>query len=406
MSTALDSTRPSAEVGAGPRSRSRSTILLVDDRPENLDFLEDALSPLGQTLVSVLSGEQALAALLDLEVALIVLDVRMPGMDGFETAAHIRRRRRSREIPIIFVTAADDDLEGALRAYSEGAVDYLARPLNPNVLRSKASVFVELHETARLLRERSWELERSNTELAALAEAAEAANRSKSAFLSMVGHELRTPLAVVSGYASLLLSGGLGELDQRMRGPLTAIEAKSEELHRLVEMLLQAALLEAGIPSDRPRRLDLNEAATAAVERARSRAEILGADLDCALAAVPVAVEADPDSIARVLDNLVNNALVHGGVRPVVRVAVAAGEPCIRVEDRGPGVPAELGDRIFERFVRGTTDGSGPPGVGLGLHICRELVLAAHGSIALEPGEGGRGTRFVVRLPVATASTE
>ena len=399
-----------ARAGAVPESMHgeaaarRTAILLVDDREDNLTILEEALSPLGQELVSVGSGEGALAALLDHDFALIILDVQMPGMDGFETAARIKGRRRTRQIPIIFITAADDDVEAALRAYAEGAVDYLVRPLNPHVLRSKAAVFVELHQATRLLRERTEELERSNAELAALAEAAEAANRSKTAFLNMVGHELRTPLAVVSGYSELLLDHAFGALGDNLRPPLQSLAAKSQELHELVEMLLQAAQVESGVPAEQPRPLDLNRVATEAVERARSRALMLGADLGLRLADAAATVLMGPRQLGRVLDNLVNNALSHGGERPWVRVGVAEGEPELWVEDRGPGIPEELGDRIFERFVRGSADGSGPPGVGLGLYICRELLSAGGATITVDAGEGGRGSRFLVRFPAQELS--
>ncbi|MGH8968420.1 MAG: response regulator [Actinomycetes bacterium] len=138
--------------GEGPE---RAKILLVDDRPENLLALEAILSSLNQTLVHAASGEDALKALLADEFAVILLDVQMPGMDGFETAAHIKRRERTREIPIIFLTAINREPQHAFRGYSAGAVDYLAKPFDPWVLRAKVAVFVELNLKNRQLREQS-----------------------------------------------------------------------------------------------------------------------------------------------------------------------------------------------------------------------------------------------------------
>jgi signal transduction histidine kinase len=381
----------------------RANILLVDDRPENLMALEELLTPLGQNLISVRSGEEALAALLDNEVALILLDVRMPGIDGFETAGHIKRREKSRHIPIIFLTAISDDVENALRGYSEGAVDYLVKPFNPYVLRSKVAVFVELDAKTQLLREQARALERSNVELAALAEAAEAASRAKSAFLNMVGHELRTPLAVVSGYASLMLSNGFGELASPLLQPLRVLEAKADELRQLVETLLAAAQLESGGLPEELERVDLNDAAEDAVVRARPRAELMQAELSFSPADEPVHVDIDPRNLARVLDNLINNALTYGGQDPWVRVRVEVDEASagVSVEDHGVGIPMELRERIFERFVRGNSGGLGPPGAGLGLYICRELIEGRGGSLRLESTAEGEGSTFAIRFPVA-----
>lgn len=130
-------------------------ILLVDDRPENLLALEAILASLGQELVRAMSGEEALKALLADEYAVILLDVQMPGMDGFETAAHIKRRERTRDIPIIFLTAINREPQHAFRGYSTGAVDYLAKPFDPWVLRAKVAVFVDLFRKNQQLREQA-----------------------------------------------------------------------------------------------------------------------------------------------------------------------------------------------------------------------------------------------------------
>ncbi len=132
--------------------REPARILLVDDRPDNLLALEAILGSLGQTLVRASSGEEALKALLADDYAVILLDVQMPGMDGFETAAHIKRRERTRDIPIIFLTAINREPQHAFRGYSTGAVDYLAKPFDPWVLRAKVSVLVDLHRKNRQLR--------------------------------------------------------------------------------------------------------------------------------------------------------------------------------------------------------------------------------------------------------------
>ena len=142
-------------VPSPPGEAAPARILLVDDRPENLLALEAILVSLGQTLVRASSGEEALKALLADDYAVILLDVQMPGMDGFETAAHIKRRERTKDIPIIFLTAINREPQHAFRGYSAGAVDYLAKPFDPWVLRAKVGVFVELYRKNRQLREQA-----------------------------------------------------------------------------------------------------------------------------------------------------------------------------------------------------------------------------------------------------------
>jgi CheY-like chemotaxis protein len=137
-------------------------ILLVDDRPENLLALEAILAGLGHELVKASSGEEALKRLLSDDVAVILLDVQMPGMDGFETASHIKQRERTRDIPILFLTAIDGAAHQAFRGYAAGAVDYLAKPFDPWVLRAKVAVFVELHERRRQLEAQTEQLREEN----------------------------------------------------------------------------------------------------------------------------------------------------------------------------------------------------------------------------------------------------
>jgi CheY-like chemotaxis protein len=143
----------------GPASQS-AKILIVDDRPENLLALEAILQGLGHDLVKAHSGEEALKRLLTEDFALILLDVQMPGMDGFETATHIKQRERTRDVPIVFLTAIDGEAHQAFRGYAAGAVDYLSKPFDPWVLRAKVGVFIELYERRRELAQQADELRR------------------------------------------------------------------------------------------------------------------------------------------------------------------------------------------------------------------------------------------------------
>jgi PAS domain S-box-containing protein len=677
----------------------RAGILVVDDNPNKLLALESLLSPLGQRVICATSGREALRHLLQEDFAVILLDVRMTGIDGFETAALIRQRRRSERTPIIFVTAfgqAEADME---RGFALGAVDFVFSPISPEVLRNKVSVFVDLHtkseevrrqgerlrrlETAehrrrlaqaetgrrqaearyatmldiagdaiiavdeigkvvlfnkaaeqsfgwsadevigesldtlivgglphpttaevssrqrrevrgrrrdgsefpaeisvaravddyqlmttvilrditerrlaeesvrrlnaalderlrtgidmvadlaetldpravlgrllvraasavradrgtllridaerhvitdsyeldgggrfdrrtrlsaqplleRALRERrtvivspfrtemlpavdrAWEgvirhlalvplvvadqvaavllLGRAgagpfstddvdmleligSVAVVALRNAelfiqAEESSRSKSDFLNMAAHELRTPLSVVRGYASMLNDGSLGEGPPMWRRPLEALDAKIAELAILVDDLLTAARTEGGRLEANPEAVDFRDLAMAAIERADAHARLISAKIDAVLPDEPVMVVADPHHTGRVLDNLVNNALTYTMGSPHIRIEVVASTRQVRVVDDGPGIPGPLRDRIFERFFRINDKDLGPrPGTGLGLYIGRALAERQGGTLELT-ATGPRGSTFSLILPPATATPE
>jgi len=203
----------------------KAKILLVDDRAENIVALEAILGSLGQTLVQARSGDAALKALLSDEFAVILLDVLMPGMDGFETAAHIKRRPKTRDVPIIFLTARNAEPDYAFRSYTAGAVDYIAKPFDPWVLRAKVSVFVDLYTKNRQLRDQATMLrEQLGVSLAAaLAEQAARAERAERAGAEPVLAELSARLAAVEDMVTVL-SG------QTEAGPDPAI---AESVHQL-----------------------------------------------------------------------------------------------------------------------------------------------------------------------------
>jgi PAS domain S-box-containing protein len=651
----------------------RASILLVDDSQANLLALEAILEPLGQNLVKASSGREALRLLLKQEFALILLDVRMPGLDGIETAQLIRQRPRSEATPIMFVTAFDEAQAEMERGYSVGAADYIFKPFQPSVLRAKVSVFVDLFQKTEEVKQQALRLRRleerehrrrleeaesrftSVMEIAAdailvldeesrvlffnrgaqhtfgygpgevvnrplatlipagldgaleahsglrpevtgvrkdgsqfpaevsvsrmaldgrslstlivrdvterkraeervrklnqdlrhrfktgidlvadLAESlepsqilsrvlvrvveavqadqgvllrlegdllkvegghvpaggaslepgshfddaglvrealeagvpvlgggidgssrhtavlplpvrsearaalllgrrreepfdagdlemldmighvaavalrnaelfleAEAASRSKSEFLNMAAHELRTPLSVVMGYLSMLADGTLGPAPEGWTRPIEILNHKVSELNKLVDDLLLAARMERGmLPAD-VARIDLRLAAQEALARADARAALLKAKMLCEVPANPVWVEADADQLARILDNLVNNALTYSADRPWVRLSVSPDADLV-VEDRGLGIPPERQERIFERFYRVNDPILPPqPGTGLGLYLSRQLAQNNGGTLVLERSEVGRGSTFVLRLPPA-----
>lgn len=208
----------------------KARILLVDDRPENITALEAILGSLNQTLVPARSGDEALKALLRDEFAVILLDVLMPGMDGFETAAHIKRRPKTRDVPIIFLTAMNTEPDYAFRSYSAGAVDYIAKPFDPWLLRPKVSVFVELYLKNRQLREQAallrGQLAESLAASSAAPEAAESLLTELSGRLAVV-RDLVTDVAGLAGRSA----------DPAMTVPVEQLELRVAELCSVVDVL-------------------------------------------------------------------------------------------------------------------------------------------------------------------------
>jgi signal transduction histidine kinase len=237
---------------------------------------------------------------------------------------------------------------------------------------------------------------------------AQEAHRARSDFLNMAGHELRTPLTVIKGYLSMLSDGSLGQPPAGLRQPIELLASKADELGTLVDDLLFTSRLDSGRLPAHPMRLDLRIAIQEAARRAEPRVHLLGGDLETQVSDDPLVVSADPEHVARVLDNLVNNALTYRRPGQPAWVHLSARledtQAVVSVEDRGRGIPAELHERIFERFVRGEQGTSGAPGTGLGLYISRQLAARHGGRLELDRSAPGQGSRFSLRLPKVAVS--
>jgi signal transduction histidine kinase len=366
---------------------SDPALLLVDDRPENLLALEAVLEPLGRRLVRARSGEEALRHLLSDDVAVIVLDVQMPGLDGFETAAAIKGRERTQDIPIIFLTALSREPEHRLRGYATGAVDYIFKPVDPDLLRAKVAVFVELHLSARRLKEqgellawRTAELERSNADL--------------EQFSYIASHDLHEPLRVITGYLELLADELGDSLNAEARTWIERANGSAGRMEALVSDLLLYA--RAGNGTFTPETVDLDEILTAAL--ADLGMLVKEADADIGSNRLGPALGA-PVELRRVFQNLLANALKYrGDSPPTVRVSAerTPGSVAVSVSDNGIGVPDDDLQRVFGMFER--VEGQPYPGTGLGLAVCRRLIERAGGKIWME-GNRQRGVTVTFTLP-------
>jgi len=358
------------------------SVLLVDDRPENLLALEGTLKPLQIRVVKARSGEEALLHLLRQTFAVILLDVQMPRLDGLQTAELIKQREQTRHIPIIFVTALSRETAYVFKGYAHGAVDFLLKPIDPDILRAKVRVFCDLFVRGEKIRKQALESE------------------VKDVFLSSVVHELQTPLAAAKAQAQLALHQ-LGEQQGEVgtARALRVISRQIDRLARLVGDLLDVNRLESGQLELNPSQFDL----VVLIEEARGRMQPAGGQHQIRVRAPDrLQIFADRDRIDQVLVNVLSNAIRYSPEGGEIEIAVeTAGDAVhIAVKDHGLGIPREHQKTIFERF--GRAHGPSFGGLGLGLAISRGIVEQHGGTIEVESsGKPREGSTFHVRLPRA-----
>jgi signal transduction histidine kinase len=392
-------------------------ILVVDDNETNLIAIEAALAPLGRKLVLAKSGVEALARLLEQDFALIILDVAMPGMDGFETARLVRSRARNRATPIIFITGLSWQDDEILKGYQLGAFDFMMKPVRPEVLRAKASVFIALQERTLELQQKADELraaqarsheremhmqrkrfesevlERQNQQLAD-------ADKRKDEFLAILAHELRNPLQPLQTAVEVLEHDADKPVPERIRG---IIRRQVNFIGRLVDDLLDVARFQTGKLELRRELLPLDRIIDEAVADMKTLSNARQHVVEVSGQQPAPMVHGDPVRLVQVITNLLSNAIKYTPQSGTISVrwGDVGDQAFIRISDNGKGIPADLVPKVFDMFVqeRVTPDGAG--GLGLGLGLVKRLV-ELHGGTVHAVSEGvGKGATFEVRIPLA-----
>ncbi len=361
---------------AQPSEADWPTILVVDDRTSNLLAAQAVLEPLGYPVVTADSGDEALRLVLKQDFVLILLDVHMPGLDGYETATLLRGNKRSREVPIIFLTAVYDQPEHTHRGYALGAADYISKPFDAEVLRGKVRALVSLYlRGQRVEKERSAQIERV-----------------KDLFLGAVGHDLRNPLNSIVMGAKLLSAPDC--TDELRTNFASRIERAALRMNRMIEDILDLTRgqFTGGLPVTlQP--TDLGEICRSVIAELRVAHPKRTLDLEANGALVG---DWDAGRLGRVVSNLVGNALQHCADAPVrVTVADEGERVTLVVQNHGAPIAPDVLPRLFEPFRRGDTSAEG---LGLGLYIVRETVRAHQGTVAVT-STAAEGTTFTVVLP-------
>ena len=390
-------------------------ILIVNDDPASLLALVSSLSEWAAAaacdVLQARSGQEALRHVLQNDFAVILLDVNMPGMNGYDTAEAIHNRAASAATPIIFVTAFHADELNRLQGYARGAADYLFTPVIPQILQAKVAVFValarqkfELKKQAAELHLRAAEQAATNRRLQIEIEERQLAvrqNQAKDEFMAMLGHELRNPLsAICNAIAVLRFPTVSADGAERAKNIL---HRQSKHLTRIVDDLLDLSRLRSGKIVLARQPLALDELVANCLETLRAGGRFDGYTLQ--VESCPVQVAADATRLEQIVTNLLDNAVKYtpsGGVITVTLQANAE-QVMLSVSDTGVGIGADLMPQVFEVFVQGDSSlDRAKGGLGIGLSLVRQLVELHDGVITVHSDGPGRGSRFTVTLPMAT----
>ncbi|MCE4565385.1 response regulator [Maribellus sp. CM-23] len=392
------------------KDANKPQILIVDDLPENLISLESILEDFDIRIVRATSGTEALKLTMKEEFALVILDVQMPEMNGYETLELMRQRKKTRYLPVIFVSAIHQSDLHIIKGIETGAVDFIPKPVIPDILRGKVKIFLDLYNQRvrldRLLRD----MEEANLNLKIAKDKAEEATRVKSMFLANMSHEIRTPLNGVIGISRLLQKS---ELNVEQQDLINIIAKSGENLMLIINDILDFSKIESGQVQFESISFQLREMVKNVYQLLRFKAEEKGISFSYTIDEnVPSVLCGDPLRINQILMNLVNNAIKftpHGKVE--IRVELVdeyeqSSRILFRVIDTGIGISEEGKQMLFKEFQQTESSMSRRyGGTGLGLAISKNLVNLMNGEINVISTEG-KGTEFYFRLPLKKSTLE
>jgi signal transduction histidine kinase len=370
-------------------------ILIVDDKANNIFALEEVLSRPGRNFMQAINGKEALQTVLNGEIDLIILDVQMPDMDGFEVAQILKSNKRTRDIPIIFASAEKKEHQFMMKGFEEGAVDYLYKPLDPAVTEAKVSVLLQLHLQKKELIRKNEEIRQLNADLKTNIALLEATNAELEAFSYSVSHDLRAPLRSINGYSRMILDEHQAQLDEELRRLMENIQKNATRMGGLIDDLLKFSRLGRQGPRKIP--VDLMEMVHNVLQ------ELEGAQGRRAVVHVGVLppAEADPALLYQVLVNLVSNAIKYSRKEAAPEIEIGAlendKEHVYFVKDNGIGFNMSYANKLFRVFQRLHSDEEFE-GTGVGLAIVHRIVTR-HGGRVWAEGRPNEGASFFFSLP-------
>ena len=369
-------------------------ILIVDDRPENLYSLESMLDENDRTIIKASSGQEALKIAFNEDLSLILLDVQMPEMDGFEVAHMLKSTKRTKKIPIIFVTAISKEKKYMLQGLEEGAVDYLFKPLDIDITKAKVSTLLQIYN-------QQLELEEKNQTLAKL-------NEEKNYFLGVASHDLRNPLGNIITLAGFLQD----ECNELLTGDnkqyLDVIINTGTQMLNLLNDLLDVSKIESGKMELQLQEHNVVDIITRAINENRLTAQRKNINLHYSASAGIKPIKIDATQIMQVMNNLVSNAIKYSVQNTNVEIIAEVRDDQVQfsVIDQGQGIPEKEIEQVFVPFRKTSVKSTaGEKSTGLGLTIAKKVVEAHGGTIGLR-SEVGKGSTFYFTVPVSRVLQE
>jgi len=366
-------------------------ILIVDDKPENLVSLRGFLEHNNFEVEEASSGEEALRKVLKRVYSLIILDVQMPGMDGFEVAETILDYSKAKDTPILFLSAVNIDKEFITRGYQSGAVDYITKPFDPDILLLKVKTFNRLFEQTNQLKQVQKSLKKEIEHRKDL-------EKKKDEFISIASHELKTPLTSMRGYIQLLERLINKENNQDLKTYISKVSSQINKLGDLVSDLLDISNMESGKMKLNIRPFSFEDMLNNSIDNIQ---QIFPEHTILRKGSANIIYPGDEMRLEQVIVNYLTNAIKYSPDKREIKVESAIDESWleVRVTDHGIGISKELQEQLFEKFFRVEESSNRFQGLGIGLFICQEIIQR-HGGICGVESQLGRGSTFFFKLPL------
>ncbi len=368
----------------------KAKVLIIDDLPENLFVLEEILKQDDREIISASNGNDALKLARLHDFAIILSDVQMPGMDGFELVSLLRMNKRTKHVPVIFLTAISKEEKYVHQGYSEGAVDYIFKPLDPKIVSSKVDTFITLYRQRKQLELQNQQLEELNIQ--------------KNKFLGMAAHDIRNPLSIIEYYSRDLMDKTKDEIDYKeLKSNLETIYTSSIFIQNLADELLDFTKIEANDFQPRLRETDITELLDNIVKINQLFANKKNITIKQEIELSGLNMAIDPSKITQVLNNLISNAIKFSnkGTEITLEAFILDHQLIVRVQDQGQGIPTSEIHKLFVPFATlSVKSTAGEKSTGLGLAIVKKIIEGHKGDIYAE-SKVGEGTCFTFKIPVS-----
>ncbi|MBK9637287.1 MAG: hybrid sensor histidine kinase/response regulator [Bacteroidetes bacterium] len=363
-------------------------ILIVDDRPENLYSLECILAQDDREIFQANSGEEALKIAFQEDLSLILLDVQMPDMDGFEVANILKSTKRTKKTPIVFVTAISKEKKYMLKGLEEGAIDYLFKPLDTDITCAKVNMLLQLYS-------QQIEIEHKNVELNKL-------NEEKNYFLGMASHDLRNPLGNIITFANFIEDEAAISLSEDHKNYLKIIINTSRGMMELLDNLLNVSKIESGEMLGKQIEFSVKDFIISCVNQTKNSADKKNIHLGFSIGDSVNSIHGNQEQLSQVLINLISNAIKFSHPETSVEVTadILDGHVVIKVTDQGQGIPESEQSKVFDAFTKTSVRSTAGEGsTGLGLNIAKKLIENHGGKIWLT-SKKGQGSTFSFSIPL------